>query len=295
MKRLLREPLLHFVLLGGLLFVIDASLRGRSVEAGGGDIVVSQGRIENLVGLFVKTRHRAPTADELRGLVDDYILEEALYREGLALGVDRGDTIIRRRVRQKMEFVMDDVVELAEPTEAELEVWFEGNAQSYARPANYTFRQVFLSPERRGATVRDDAERLLAELRSTAASSDPREYGDRSLLEHVYSDFGADLVARSFGQPFADHLAELPKGQWSGPVESSFGLHIVLIDESTEEELPTLAEVRAAVERDWSYAQRQEATKRFYEEVVGRYRVSIEWPQGDSSVGVAESNSEPER
>ncbi len=288
MKRLLREPLLHFVFLGMLLFAFDAFLRGRSGEFGGGDIVVSEGRIENLAALFAKTWQRPPTAEELRGLVDDYVLEEALYREGVALGVDQDDTIIRRRVRQKMEFFVDDIVEVAEPAEAELDAWLTDHAQSYATPARFTFRQVYLNPDRRGDALRADAERLLAELRSTGGATDPRELGDGFLLDHAYADAGAGMAASSFGQTFADGLAELPTGEWSGPVESAFGLHLVFVDAKTEGRLPALAEVRDAVARDWSFAQREEASEQFYEEVLARYRVTIEWPLDEMAVARTE-------
>ena len=281
MRRWLREPLLHFVLLGIILFAVDAFLRERTVEAGGGEIFLSPGRIENLAALFAKTWQRPPTAEELRGLVDDYVLEEALYREGMALGIDRDDTIIRRRVRQKMEFVVDDVVELAEPTEAELETWMAERAESYAQPGRFTFRQVYLNADRRADALQADAERLLAELRSTTGAPDARELGDASLLAHAFEDTGADIVARNFGQAFADRLSKLPIGEWSGPIESPFGLHLALVDARTEGNHSTLAEVRDAVERDWSYAQREEASKRFYEDVLARYSVSIEWPQDD--------------
>ena len=279
MRRFFQEPLLHFVLLGIMLFALDAFLRDRTVDAGGGDIVVSRGRIENLAALFAKTWQRPPTAEELRGLVDGYILEEALYREGLALGVDTDDTIIRRRVRQKMEFVVDDVVELAEPTDADLEAWLAEHADSYARPERLTFRQVYLNPESRGASLRTDAEALLAQLRSSDSTSDPRQLGDAFLLEHAYAETSGEIIARSFGQAFAERLAEQPTGEWCGPVESAFGLHLVFIDARTEGQHPALAEVRGVVARDWSYAQREQVSKRFYEEVLERYRVSIEWPQ----------------
>ena len=177
-RRWIKEPLLHFVLLGAGLFALDALLRERTVEVRGGEIVVSAGRIENLAALFAKTWQRPPTADELRGLVDDHVLEEALYREGLALGVDRDDTIIRRRVRQKMEFLVDDVVELTPPSEAELEAWFAEHAMSYARPGRFTFRQVYLSPDRPAAALARDAEELLAQLRSAPDTFDARELGD---------------------------------------------------------------------------------------------------------------------
>jgi len=279
MKRLLREPFLHFVLLGVLVFAVDAFLRARTAQVGGGEIVVTQGRIENLAALFARTWQRAPTVGELRGLVDDYVLEEALFREGVALGVDQGDAVIRRRVRQKMDFFVDDLVDSGETPEAELEAWLAEHPDSYAQPARFTFRQVYLNADRRGDALRSDAERMLAELRSTDGTLDSRELGDGSLLEHAYGDYRVDMIESSFGQAFAEHLAVLPLSEWSGPVESAFGLHVVIIDASTPGRLPALAEVREEVERDWGFAQREEASKLFNEQVVSRYDVTIDWPQ----------------
>jgi hypothetical protein len=225
--------------------------------------------------------------------VDEYVLEEALYREGVALGVDQGDTVIRRRVRQKMDFFVDDLVDAGETPEAELEAWLAEHPESYAQPARFTFRQVYLNPDRRGDKLRADAERVLAELRSTDGTSDPRALGDGSLLEHAYTDYRTDIVATSFGQTFAEHLAGLPTGTWSGPVESAFGLHLVFVDASTPERVPALAEVREAVKRDWSFAQREEASKRFYEEVLSRYDITIEWPQVSEGLNLASEGAEP--
>ncbi len=282
---MLREPLLHFVLIGILLFAVDAFLRGDTVQAGEGEIVVTQGRIESLAALFTKTWQRPPTAEELDALIDDHVLEEALYREGLALGVHQDDTIIRRRVRQKMEFVVDDVVELTEPTEEELETWLAQHAESYAMPARYRFRQVFLNPERRGDALQADATMVLEGLRSSNGGADPRELGDASLLEHAFADAATELVARTFGQDFVDGLAAQPIGAWSGPVESAFGVHLVIVDAKTEGRTPALDEVRDAVVRDWSYARREEASQAFYGELLSRYCITIEWPEeadGDS-------------
>lgn len=284
LRRFLREPFLHFVLLGALVFAGDAFLRERSAQPGGGEIVVTQGRVENLAALFARTWQRPPTAEELSGLVDEYVLEEALFREGLALGVDQGDTVIRRRVRQKVEFIVDDLLGAGDLPEAELEAWLSEHVESYAQPARFTFRHVFLNPSQRGDEVEEDANRIRLELRSDNLTLKPHELGDRSLLEYAYSDFRTDMVASSFGQNFADQLAGLPLGEWSGPVESTFGLHLVFVDASIPGRLPVLAEVREEVERDWSYAQRQEASQRFYEEVVSHYDVIIEWAQDGSAV-----------
>ena len=278
MRRLIREPLLHFLLLGAVLFAIDALWSGRTARAGDDEIVVSAGRIENLAALFAKTWQRPPTAAELRGLVDDFVLEEALYREGVALGVDQNDTIVRRRVRQKMEFVVDDVIEQAEPTEAELQEWLAQHHASYARPGRYHFRQLYLNPERHGDDLAADAQRILAELRALEEDADPRGLGDPSLLEHAFADVSVQVVVATFGDAFAGGLATLPTGEWSGPLESAFGLHLIRVDARTERELPSLDEVRTAVERDWSYARSEEASKRFYEGVLARYHPVIEWP-----------------
>jgi hypothetical protein len=276
-RRWLREPLLHFLLLGVALFVFDALLGSHEVEARDDEIVVSEGRIENLAAVFTKIWSRPPTAGELRGLVDDYVLEEVLYRESLSLGLDRDDTVLRRRLRQKMEFVVDDLVDLAEPEEADLEAWLAERPDQYAQPGRFRFRQVYLSPEHRGASLRDDAERLLEDLRTGRVAA-AEEAGDATLLPFTVADRDAETVAETFGPEFVDFLASAPEREWSGPVASSFGLHLVHVDEKVDRVVPPLSDVREAVERDWRFARREEASKRVYEEMRSRYRVSIEWP-----------------
>jgi len=284
-KRLIREPLLHFVLLGAALFAIDALVGGRTGPAGDDEIVVSRGRIENLSELFEKTWQRRPTAAELRDLVDDFVLEEALYREGMSLGVDIDDTVIRRRVRQKMEFAVDDIIELERPTEAQLAEWLAEHPEKYAPPERYRFRQLYLNPERHGEALRADAARVLEQVRALDDDADPRELGDPTLMEHAFPDASVADVVVTFGDAFADALATLPIGEWSGPVESTFGLHLVRVDGAARGELPPLDEVRADVERDWSFAERETASKRFYDGLVERYRLVIEWPEstGDAN------------
>lgn len=278
MRRWLREPLLHFAVLGVGLFALDAFLGQDTVEAGDQRIVVTAGRVENLAALFAKTRQRPPTFEELKALVDDFILEEALYREGVALGLDRDDTVVRRRVRLRMEYVIEDLVDQAEPSEAELQAWLDERSGEYGDPLRLGFRQVFLSPDQRGEAVHADAERLLAALRSEA-SADAAGLGDPSLLEHVHTDVPADRVALQFGGDFAAALTEASPGEWLGPLESPYGLHLVRLDSRTERAPPTLEDVRAPVERDWLYARREEVTRRYHDELLERYSVSVEWPE----------------
>lgn len=280
MKSLLKEPLLHFLLLGAALFAFDALRGGRTARAGAAEIVVSEGRVENLAALFAKTWQRPPTEAELTVLVDDFVLEEALYREGVALGVDRDDTIIRRRVRQKMEFVVDDIIEAAEPSPADLEQWLAEHADTYARPGRYRFRQLYLNAERHDEDVDARARAMLAELRALAPDADPRGLGDPTLLEHAFPDASVQDITATFGESFADSLADLPVGAWAGPLESAFGLHLVHIDARTPGAAVQLEDVHSEVARDWAVAQRAVATERFREGVLARYEVRIEWPAG---------------
>ena len=152
MRRLLREPLVHFVLLGAMLFGAQALLGG-SVEASDREIVIAEGDIESMVALFLKTWQRPPSAEELQGLIDDRVIEQMLYREALALGLDRDDTIVRRRMRQKMEFLVADLVEQAAPDEDELAEWLRANPGDYTVGDRYDFRQVFVNSSRRGESA----------------------------------------------------------------------------------------------------------------------------------------------
>lgn len=278
MKRFLKEPLLHFVLLGAAFFAADALRNGRTAQASAGQIFVPLGRVENLAALFVKTWQRKPTAEELRGLVDDYVLEEALYRQGMELGVDQGDTIIRRRVRQKMEFVVNDIAELASPSEQQLEDWLSEHRSDYDQPGRYRMRQIYLNPELHGDGLQADSERVLKQLKQLGSEGDPRALGDPSLLEHAYPDAPHDVLQRTFGEQFAEQLLQAPRGQWTGPLTSAYGLHFVYIDSYTQAAPPALETVRAEVLRDWEFEQRERSIEHYYEQLLTRYEVQIDWP-----------------
>ena len=284
-SRILREPFLHFVLLSVLIFAADAVLRNRTTEVG--EIVVTAGRIENLAALFARTWQRLPTDTELQALIDGYVLEEALFREGVALGVDQGDSVIRRRVRQKMDMLADELAVAGDVPESEIEAWYSDHEESYADPARYSFRQVFFSAERHGDTLEADVGRVLEELRSTTAPADPESLGDPSLLEFRYEEFDADAISSIFGHAFASDLASAPTGEWSGPIESTYGQHLVFVDVRVPRRIPALSEVRGDVERDWRYIRSEEARQKYYEDVLARYDVTIEWPDSAGEIEAA--------
>ena len=275
--KFLREPLLHFVFLGAALFVVFRLVGGDGAEPG--RIVVTRGRIEQFVVMFSRTWQRAPTREELEGLIRDYLREEVFSREAIAIGLDRDDTIIRRRLRQKMEFITDEVSGRIEPTEAELQAYLDEHPGDYRLEPRFTFRQVYLNPDRRGDALDKDAARLLAELRRLEPKADTRERGDRLMIEHDFTDAGAREVAATFGESFAGRLGELAPGSWEGPIESAYGLHLVLIAERTDGRLPRLDEVKESVQRDWYNARRIEAGEKLYAELLKKYEVTVDWPE----------------
>jgi len=275
-QRLLREPLLHFLLLGALLFGLYQWLGGPDASAAGGDIVVTEGRIRNLTDTFTRTWQRPPTGDELDGLVQDYIREEVLYREGVALGLDRDDTIIRRRLRQKLEFVSEDAANAEAPTEAELAEFLAKNADRYRVESRLTFSQVFLDPSKRGEQLEADAASLLDALRTRGDRLDPATLGDGLMLDPRYEQATEDDIARLFGAEFESALRGQPVGEWVGPLKSGYGAHLVRIDARTPGQPATLAEVRDDVAREWSAARRQQLLDEQYQQFRSRYRVRIE-------------------
>lgn len=271
----MREPLLHFLLLGALLFGLYQWLGGPGANASGGEIVITQGRIRNLTDTFTRTWQRPPTADEFDGLVQDYLREEVLYREAVALGLDRDDTIIRRRLRQKLEFVSEDAANAEQPTEQALAEFLAANADAYRIDGVLTFTQVFLDPSKRGASLDADAARLLDVLRSRGDKLDPATAGDSLMLDPRYEQATEDDIARLFGAEFGAALRDQPVGEWVGPLKSGYGAHLVRIEARTPGRAATLAEVRDAVARDWSAQRRQALLDAQYRELLSRYRVRM--------------------
>jgi hypothetical protein len=279
-RRLLSEPLLHFLLIGALLFLLYGVLNRGESEAPR-DIVISEARVEALAGNFAAVWMRPPTAQELKGLVDDYIAEEIYYREAVAMGLDRDDTIIRRRLRQKMEFISEGVADAAEPTGPELQAYLDRHPEKFLLPAELTFQQVYFSTERRGEAARADAERVLAELQAGRGPADPAAAGDATLLPATMESATPQAIAGTFGADFAAQLEEAPTGQWSGPVQSGYGLHLVRVDARTAGKSPTLAEIAPVVARELQAERRREVNAAFLDGLRRKYEIRVEGPAGE--------------
>ena len=277
MKRILSEPLLHFLLLGTVIFAAFGFVSKRGSNEPG-KIVISEGQIAAMAEGFARTWRRPPTRDELEGLIKDRVQEEVYCREAMALGLDKEDTVIRRRLRQKMEFVSDDIAALAEPSDEELSTYLKAHAETFGVQRQFTFSQVYLNPERHGENLARDTAQVLTQLRQAGDEADLSQLGDSFLLEHKFHSLPASEVVKQFGEKFAAKLGELSLGQWQGPVESGYGAHLVRVSERTEGRMPELAEVRDAVRREWANARRLETNEKFYQELLKRYVVTIERP-----------------
>ena len=275
--RLLREPLVHFFVLGAGIFLLSA-LVGDSDDQPRDEVVVTAGHVASMVDAFQRTWLRPPTAAELDGLIDDYIREEIFYREAQALGLDRDDTIIRRRLRQKLEFLPQDVAEQVEPSDTELEQYLRSHADEFQVDGRISFEQIFVDQQRRGGSAADEATRMLASLSGSTTPVDPASLGDATLLPHVMTSVGQSDVARTFGQEFVDGLADIEPGDWTGPIVSGFGLHLVRVLERIRVRAPALDEVRGAVMREWQYERRLELDDQFYRGLREQYTVKVQLP-----------------
>lgn len=270
-RRWLREPLVHFLALGALLFAVSHWRGG----GGSNRIVITPGQIDSMVATFARTWQRPPTEEELKGLVDNYVRDELATREGLALGLDRDDVVIRRRLRQKLEFMVEDSPDAAPITDAELQAWLGQHPDLYRVEPEVAFRQVYVSPDRRGEATERDAKILLAKL-SAAGKDVPANIGDALMAPRDVERSSHSSIARQFGEEFADEVVKIEPGRWAGPVRSGYGLHLVWVHARDKGRMPALDEVRPQVERDLTQARRRERIDKMYEEMLSRYKVIVE-------------------
>jgi parvulin-like peptidyl-prolyl isomerase len=275
--RWLREPLLQFLLAGLLLFV---GYHWVSPRSGGPD---PNGRIEltaddlRQIEVAWRAQGREPlTPEQMRSLVEARVREEILYREALALGLDKYDTIVRRRLAQKMEFLFEDVAALRDPAPGELRAWFEKNAERFTLPARASFRHLYFSPDRRGAAARDEAARAFAKLAGKPLDApEAATLADPFMFQEFYGDRSSDEIAKTFGPSFARALFELAPGAWAGPIESGYGWHLVWVDSVTPARVPAFEDVEADVRREWTEEQRDEIRERAFVAMRARYEVVL--------------------
>jgi hypothetical protein len=270
-RKLLGEPMLHFLLIGVALF---GAYRWVSPgDSGGRRIVITQGVVDDLVTQYVAVRGREPSTTDLNHLIESYVRDEILYREGVRLGLERDDIVVKRRVRQKIEMIAEEDASTRPPSDADLSAYLTGNQARFVQPAMLTFEQVFLGQPTSGPGVVHAAAVTREALRS---GNDPEKLGQPTLLPYRMTLTPADLVARDFGAAFAAALEKVPVGEWVGPIDSSFGAHYVRVSDRTPAVAPQLAAVRDHVVREWENERRQRARNDAYTKMRSEYQVSIE-------------------
>jgi hypothetical protein len=270
-RTLVREPMLHFLLIGITLFAV---YQWRAPgDSAGRTIVITRGVVNDLVTQHVAARGREPSAAELNHLIEAYVHDEVLYREGVKLGLERDDIVVKRRVRQKIEMIAEEDASTRAPTDADLSAYLTANQARFVQPAILTFEQVFLGPSTSGPGV---VRAVAVTYRALRSGVNAAELGEPTLLPHQMTRTPADLVARDFGAAFAAALEKVPVGEWAGPIDSSFGAHYVRVSDRTPAAVLQLAAVRDHVVREWENERRLRARTDAYAKMRSEYHVSIE-------------------
>ena len=290
MKRLLREPLLHFLILGTLLFSVYAyTERGRVGVESSKQIRLSFDELAQLAMVFQSQWRREPTPEELGRLVENKIQEEILYREGLAMGLDKDDSIVKRRLAQKMQFLAEDVAAAREPTAAELRSWYEKNSDKFAQAPRVSFRHLYFSPDRRGARAREDAQSALATLTGQPEDSKlAASLADPFMFQEYYRDRAPEFLGKEFGPRFALAVPALKAGSWQGPIESGYGWHLVFVDTAIHGRVPAFEEIEGDVQTAWLADQKAIAWEKAYKDMRAKYTVLLPMPPDSASASVAQ-------
>lgn len=289
LARWLREPLLQFLVVGVLLFgawkTVSPDSYARSPT---NRIALTDDDLKQLATTWVLAGRESPSPEQMQRLVEDKIREEVLYREALALGLDKDDTIVKRQLARKMEFLAEDVSKLEEPKPGELKAWYEKHKGRFALPPRVSFRHVYFSPDRRGAMVRADAERALSLLAGKPIDSPSiATAGDPFMFQQYYGDRSFDEIARQFGPRFARALVEITPGAWAGPIASGYGWHAVFTESVTPQRIPDYEEIEADVKTAWIEDRRNEVRSRMYEAMRARYDVVLPVPRDRPSAPAA--------
>ena len=275
--KFLREPLVHFLVIGAALFVLYGVMGQQEGEEKERAITITSGEINWLTDAWQKRWNRPPTAEERDGLIQQYLREMILYREAVAMDLDKDDTVIRRRLAQKLEFLTQDLISPQPATKGELQSYFEAHIDRYQAPDLITLTHVFFDPDKRGNRTLKDAETIKTKLIALKQPpQDARSFGDPFMLQSYYPERSEAELAKLFGRGFAEPVFKLAPQQWHGPVLSGYGTHLVYVHNLQKSEPPGFTEVEARVRQDWENDKREQLNEQFIASLMGRYDVTIE-------------------
>ena len=282
LRGFLREPLVHFLVLGAALFALSGLAPGNTPDESN-RIIITRSQIASIRDAFIQSKQRAPTNAELQPLIETRVREEVYYREAKALGLDKDDTVIRLRLQQKMQYLSEDLADQVQPTDAELQAFLKAHPGKFRVAQRFTFHQIFLNPELHIGTLERDTDQLLTRLQPAGRDANFAAMGDPIDLPRSFASLRADEVMTIFGDKFTMQLSELSPGQWHGPVVSALGFHVIYIADRVQGPLPALSDVRKDVSREWSLAHRLEANEQAYQKIRQRYTITIESPTPDNA------------
>lgn len=268
---LLREPLAHFLLIGLLLFLLYGWIG--SSDDGGKRIVVTQARVDDMAREFSAQLGVSPTQQELEHLVDTYVRDEIVYREGMAMGLAHDDPVVRRRVLQKYQIILEEGSATTAPTDADLAAYLDAHRAKFARAGSVTFEQIYFATS---GSPRDVERRFEIARRAAVAGADSARLGEETMLPRRLEAVSLDLVGQAFGMSFAKDIAQAPVGQWIGPVQSSYGAHLVRVAARAAPSTPPLNVVRGTVAREWEADRRRQALAANYQALRADYDVKVD-------------------
>ncbi len=282
LTQLAKEPLIQFLLIGACIYGAAALYGAPDEDVVDRTVVVDASRIEAFISQWEQRWNRPPTRQELDAVINQFVREDILYRQAVAMGLDEDDPVTRRRMAQKLEFLTNDIVLFKEPAEGELEQYFEDTRELYREPGLISFSQVFLDPDARDESTLDDAAALLAQLKAVGVP-DPAtlEAGDRFMLRSYYPQATALDIRRQLGSGFSEVVMQLEPEQWHGPVLSGYGVHLVYVYSREEAPPPVFADVRQAVLENWQAEQQEIFQVEFFESLKSRYDIVIAEPPAD--------------
>ena len=292
LPHLLRQPLVHFLLAGLVLFAA-ASIFDRDKTRSFRDIQVSSAEIQRLGDVWSRQYGRPPTKAELQNLIDDYVREEIYYREAINSGLDKDDSIIRRRLVEKMQFLSQEIAS-GEPSDKELDDYFQRHRDKFLLPPKIAFSHIFFSPTKRGPALQSDAAKWLTLLKSRG-DLEPSTLGDAFMLQNEYPLQAPQEIASLFGRDFSDELFKLKPGVWHGPVRSSYGLHLVRITRYEPAHPPQLNEIRTQVVTDFKNERLQAAAENYYARLHQKYRIEMDNAAMAQALANADSNASTKR
>jgi len=300
--RILKEPLFHFTLIGAAIYGLYAFSDVEAESTNPRDLRISA---EEVQWLAASRWNRQPTQDELDRVLKSYIEERVLASEAAAMGLDKDDAVIRRRLAQRLKFLSEDLMTPTDPDPEAIRQYFEKHLDRYREPVRYTFSQIYFDPDKRGAQALKEAEAVRDAL-NDAADHPPEltSYGDPFMLQNFYPELTRTDLARTFGSDFAEAVVGLDPGRWYAPILSGYGVHAVLISAITTPDEPVFADVAMAVRQDWTEATRRKLSREFLDNLVSGYDITVEEtdvallnPDAQASAATAPGiavNSDPE-